>query len=120
MSRTSRADAAMDKARQAAAQVKPVAEQLRPLAESTKEAADRQLRKTRAWAAPQVERTGQVLQDKVAPKVSAMLSSAADRIAPDKEPKRRLSLAFFAAALAATVAAAAAALRSRTKGQRES
>jgi len=114
MTRTSRADAALDQARQAADRIKPVADQLKPLAESTKAAADRGLRKTRAWAAPQLERTGQALQDKVAPKVSAMLSSAAGRIEPGRERRRLPAGAMIGAAIAAIaagVAAAAAALR---------
>ena len=52
------------------------AERAKPLAKSTGEAARRGFLRTRAWAAPQVERSGQALQDTVAPKVSAMLSSA--------------------------------------------
>src|ERR1035441_4091471 len=82
------ANSAWDHARQAAAQVKPVAAQVKPLAASSGAAAKRGVRKTRAWAAPQVERTGQVLQDSVAPKVAAALSSAARRIEPPP-PRRR-------------------------------
>ena len=108
MTRTSRADAALDQARQAADRIKPVADQLKPLAESTKAAADRGLRKTRAWAAPQLERTGQALQDKVAPKVSAMLSSAADRIEPGREHRPLPVAAMIGAAVAAVAAGAAA------------
>jgi hypothetical protein len=75
------ANGAWDRARQAAAQVQP-------LARSTGAAARRRVHKTRAWAAPQVERTAQVLQDSVAPKVSALMSSAAQRLEPAK-PRRR-------------------------------
>src|SRR5258708_14920373 len=96
MSRTRRnhepgtkASSPRDRARQAAAQVKPAAAQLKPLARSTGAAARRRVHKTRAWAAPQVERTGQVLQDSVAPKVSALLSSAAQRLEPATPPRRR-------------------------------
>ncbi len=77
------------RARQAAAQVKPAAAQLKPLARSTGAAAMRRVHKTRAWAAPQVEHAGQVLQDSVAPRVSALLSAAARRL----EPWRLLSSA---------------------------
>ncbi len=114
MSRSKKTDEAMARARQAAAQMKPVAEQLKPLAQSTRQAAGRQLHKTRAWAAPQVERTGQVLQDKVAPKVSSMLSAAAERIEPDKPSRRRWAVP-VAAALTAAASAVAAAFRLRGK-----
>src|SRR5258708_16761757 len=89
MSPKSRNDAIRDSARQAAAQLKPAAERARPLARNTGEAARRQILRTRAWAAPQVERSGHVLQDTVAPKVSAMLSSAARRIDPVQPRYRR-------------------------------
>jgi hypothetical protein len=88
MSRSKRIDeagaaagAAFDQARQAAAQVKP-------LSSSVQAAAGRGLHRARAFAAPQVERAGHVLEDSVAPKVSAMLSSAAQRLDP-VEPRRR-------------------------------
>lgn len=77
----------LDSARQKAAElkvaerVKPVAERVKPLAKRTGAAARHQARKTRAWAGPQVERTGHALQKNVAPKVSAMLSSAGGRLA---------------------------------------
>jgi hypothetical protein len=75
------ANGTWDRARQAAAQAQP-------LARSTGAAARRRVHTTRAWAAPQVERTAQVLQDSVASKVSALLSSAAQRLQPAK-PRRR-------------------------------
>jgi hypothetical protein len=73
---------------QAAEQLKPYAAKLKPLAQSTGDAARRHARKTRAWAAPRVERTGKNLQENVAPKVSQMLSSAAQRIDPANDGKR--------------------------------
>lgn len=108
---------AWDRTVKAADQLKPMADQLKPLAQSTGEAAKRGLLRTRAWAAPQVERSGQVLQDTVAPKVSAMLSTAAQRIDPAK-PRRsgqwRLPVG-IAAALAAAASAAAAVVSKRKK-----
>src|SRR5579864_6818274 len=65
---------AQDRAREVAARVKPAAAQVGPLAKNTQEAARRGLLRTRTWAAPQIERTGQVLQENVAPKVADMLS----------------------------------------------
>ena len=76
------AASARDRALQAAARVKP-------LARSTRAAAGRGVHSTRAWAAPQVERTGHVLQDSVAPKVAALLSSAAERLEPEKPRRKR-------------------------------
>ena len=92
------------------------ADQVKPLAQNTGDAAKRTLLRTRAWAAPQLERTGHALQDNVAPKVSAMLTTAAQRIDPAK-PKRgqwRLPVG-IAAALAAAASAAAAVLSQKAR-----
>ncbi|HEY6274750.1 MAG TPA: hypothetical protein VIX86_00325 [Streptosporangiaceae bacterium] len=103
MSRTKKnqqAEAAMDSARRLAAQ-------LPPLAKNTSEAAKRSVHRTRAWAAPQIERGGQVLQHQVAPKVSAALSSAAHRIEPGQPKPRpwRKAVAFSLLAAAGAVTA---------------
>src|SRR6266849_2233731 len=68
-------------------------------------AASRGLRKARAWAAPQVERTGHVIQDTVAPKVAAALQSSARRIDPGPPPRRGWGKA--AAGISVLLAAAA-------------
>jgi hypothetical protein len=118
MSRKTRSNglgSARHRARQAAAQVKPVAAQIKPIAKSTGEAARHRVRKTRAWAAPQVERTGQVLQDTVAPKVSALLSSAAQRLDPAEPRRRRWPKRIGAATLTAAASAAVAFIRSRRR-----
>ena len=115
MSPKNRSDAIKDGARQAAAQLKPAAERARPLAKNTGEAARRGFLRTRAWAAPQVERSGQVLQDTVAPKVSAMLSSAAKRIDPAQPRYRRWQKPLGFATLTAAGGAVAAFLRSKRK-----
>jgi hypothetical protein len=107
---------AWDRTVKAADQLKPVAAQVKPLAKSTGEAAKRNFLRGRAWAAPRVERTGKVLEDTVAPKVSALLSSAAERIDPAKPRPGRWRLPVgIAAALAAAASAAAAVFRSRAK-----
>ena len=105
-----------DGARQAAAQLKPVAERAKPLARSTGRAARRQLLRTRAWAAPRVEHSGQVLQDTVAPRVSAMMSEAARRLDP-AQPRQRswVKPVGLLATLTAAGGAAAAYLRNRNK-----
>lgn len=115
MSPKNRNDAIRDGARQAVAQLKPTAERAKPLAKSTSQAARRQIRRTRAWAAPQVERSGHVLQDTVAPKVSAMLSSAARRIDPAQPRHRRWKKPAGLATLTAAGGAVAAFLAKRKK-----
>ncbi len=106
---------AQERAREAAARVKPAAAQVKPLAKTTQEAARRGLVQTRTWAAPRVARTGQVLQEDVAPKVADALSSAARRIEPEKPRSRNWwTLSGIALLLAAAATAAAAALRKRS------
>ena len=107
--------AATSAGRRAAAQVKPVTAQMRPLAQTTGAAAIRRVRRTRAWAAPRVERTGQVLQDSVAPTVSAWLSGAARRIEPAKPRRARWRTLAGISVLTAAAGAAAAVARNRTK-----
>ena len=109
------ASSAWDRARQAAAQVMPVAARMKPLARSTGLAARRRVHRTRAWAAPQVERTGQVLQDSVASKVSALLSSAAQRLEPAKPPRRRWRKLAGISMITAAAGALAAVVRNRRK-----
>jgi hypothetical protein len=90
------------------AQVKPKVAQVKTLASSAGTAASRRVYKTRVWAAPQVDRTGQVLQDRVAPKVSAALSAAAQRLEPAKAkrgPWRKLAVGSVLTTAASAVAA---------------
>jgi hypothetical protein len=103
------------RARKAAEDAKPVAAQVKPLATDTKDAASRGLRKARRWAAPQVEHTGQVLQDRVAPKVAAALTTTARRLEPDKGAKRgRWRVLAGLSALLAAAGGIVAALRNRS------
>ena len=103
------------RARELAARVKPAAAQVKPLARSTQEAALRRMYATRVWAAPRVERTGQVLQDSVAPKVADMLSSAAHRIEPEQPRSRNWwTLSGLLVLIAGAATAAAIALRKRS------
>ena len=103
------------RARQAAAQVKPAASQVKPLAKDIAAAASRRVHRSRAWAAPRVERTGRVLQDSVAPKVSALLSSAARRLEPTKPRRPRWRKLAGISVLTAAAGAAAALARNRSK-----
>jgi hypothetical protein len=115
MSPKKRTDAIRDAARQAAARLRPAAARAKPLARNTGAAARKQLLRTRAWAAPQVERSGQVLQEKVAPKVSSALSSAARKLDPARPRHRRWRKPAGLATLTAAGGAAAAFLRSKMK-----
>jgi len=91
-----------------------MAAQLPPLARNTSEAAKRGVTRSRAWAAPQLERGGQVLQDQVAPKVSAALSSAAHRVDPGQpKPRQWRKVAAFSLLAAAGIVTALAGIRRR-------
>jgi hypothetical protein len=115
MSGKKRAEA-WDRTVKAADQLKPIADQMKPLAKNTGRAARRGILRSRAWAAPQLERTGKALQETVAPKVSAALSSAAERIDPAKPRRSRWKLPVgIMAAAAAAASAAAAIFKSRAK-----
>jgi hypothetical protein len=105
----------LQRARRTAQDAKPVVAQVKPLANDTKAAASRGLRKARSWSAPKVDRTGQVLQDTVAPKVAAALHSSAQRLDPDKPRRNGWRMAAGISALLALAGAAAAALRNRMK-----
>jgi hypothetical protein len=84
----------------------------RPLAGSLRAAAGRGVHGARAWAAPHLRTTGTALQDTVAPKVSAVLSSAADRLEPT-EPRRRWRKLAGISVLTAAGSAVAAVIRKR-------
>ena len=100
----------VQRARQAAEAAKPVAAQVKPLASDARQAASRGVYRARVWAAPQVERTGQVLQDTVAPKVADALHSSAQKLDPGEPPHRgwRKGAAVVSILLAAAAAAVAA------------
>jgi hypothetical protein len=103
----------VQRARQAAEAAKPVAAQVKPLAEDARQAASRGVYRARSWAAPQVERTGQVLQDTVAPKVADALHTSAQKLDPGQPPPRgwrkgAAAISILLAAAATAVAALAA------------
>jgi hypothetical protein len=103
---------AQQQARQAAAQVAP-------FAASARITATERLQSARAWTAPRLERTGTVLQERIAPSVSAMLTRAARRIEP-QQARRRRRWPFLAAGLilAGAATAGAAVLKGRlSRGQ---
>jgi hypothetical protein len=102
------------RARQTAQDAKPVVAQVKPLANDTKAAAGRGLRKARSWSAPKVDRTGQVLQDTIAPKVAAALHSSAQRLDPEKPKRMGWRMAAGISAALALAGAIVAGLRKRT------
>jgi hypothetical protein len=110
LKRTGKASAAnlTGRAQQAAAR-------MRPLATSTRSAAGRGVHKTRGWAAPQLERTGKALEDRVAPRISALLTSAAQRIEPAEPHQRRWRKLAGISILTTAASAIAAFLRHRSK-----
>jgi hypothetical protein len=71
----------------------------------------------RAWATPQLERTGNAVQEKLAPQVSDLLTKAARQLDPAPKKRRRSPLAAGIALLAAAASALAVAalLRRRVK-----
>jgi hypothetical protein len=103
------------RARQAVTLLPRAADKIKPPARTAGAAARHRANKARAWAAPQVERAGQVLQDSIAPKTSSLLSAAANRIDPARPGRRRGRKLAGASAIVAAAAAAAAALRARLK-----
>ena len=89
-----------------------------PAARRTAAAVGGTVLRMRTWAAPHVENAGKFLQHSAAPKVSAMLTSAARRLEPAKarSPRRTANGAIAgAAALAAAASAAVAAARGHRK-----
>ena len=101
-----RAGAARESARQQALRA---AEQARPMAASARTAARKGIYDARVWAAPRLDRTGDILEDQVAPWMAAMLSAAAQRIEPAPVRRRRLWLVLAAGLLAAVGLSAVAA-----------
>jgi hypothetical protein len=114
MSRTTMKHEARKAAGSARVQARQAAAKVKPLARSTSAAARRGTRISRAWAAPRVERAGQLVRDKAAPKISAALSSAARRIEPAR-PRKRWPKVAGVSGLTAAAGAIAALVRRRAK-----
>jgi hypothetical protein len=98
-----------------AARLQPAADQVMPLARNAGAAAKRQADRTRSWAAPQVERAGQAVQDSIAPRVSSLLSAAARRLEPAVPRRPRWRKLAGASAVTAAAGAVTAAVRSHLK-----
>jgi hypothetical protein len=103
------------RAREAAARLQPGSGKVMPLARNAGVAAKHRADRARGWAAPQVDKASQAVQDSLAPKVSSLLSAAARRLEPDKpqrQPQRWRKVAGVSATTAAATAFTAA-VRSR-------
>ena len=103
------------RARRAAARLQPAADQVAPLARKAGAGAKRQADRTRSWAAPHVERAGQVVQDSIAPRVSSLLSAIARRLEPAGRRRPRWRKLVGASAATAAASAFAAVVRSYMK-----
>jgi hypothetical protein len=98
-------------------QARRATKQVTPLAKSARLTAKQGVHGARAWAAPRVERTGHVLEERVAPRVSALLVSTARRMEPAQpKPRRRWPKILVGVGILAIGSAAAAAVRTR-RGQ---
>ncbi|HEY6280047.1 MAG TPA: hypothetical protein VIX86_27470 [Streptosporangiaceae bacterium] len=98
------------RARQQSARV-----QLAPFASSARMTARQGVHGARRWAAPRLDRMGRGLEERVAPRMSAMLSAAARRIEPARPQRRRWPLLAAGVAVIAGGSAAAMMLRKRRK-----
>ena len=88
--------------------------QVTPLAKGARVTAKQGVHDARVWAAPRVERTGHALEERVAPKLSAMLTATARRMEPAQPiRRRRWPKALLGAVVLAAGSVAAAILRSR-------
>jgi hypothetical protein len=98
--------------------VRRAAAHVRPLALRSSTAAKRGVHEARAQLAPRIERSGQALQETVAPKLAAYLSTAARRVAPDVPRRSRwVARTRIAGVAAAAVATVTAVVRRRTRHQ---
>lgn len=96
------------KATKARRQASEAASRVTPVAASARLTARQRMHRARTWTAPRIDRTGQVLEKRVAPRISAMLGAAARRIEPQRKRRR---WPFLTAGLVTAAAAASAAIR---------
>ena len=102
-------------ARKKSLQSGAMARRVRTVTSTVLPLARRGVHRTRAWAAPNVERTGRVLQDTIAPKVTDALSAAARQIDPDTPRRQRWRKPASIAALTAATGGAIAGLARRAR-----
>ena len=105
-----RAGAAPAKARR---QARRAAVQAGPLTAGARLTVRKGIHHARSWAAPRLDRTGNALEEQLAPKMAAMLSAAAHRIDPAPSRRRRWPLLVAGLAASAGLGATAAYLAKR-------
>jgi Family of unknown function (DUF5324) len=71
------------------AQAMKTAEQVRPMANTAREVAAHRIEDARVWAAPKFDRAAHSVEEQIAPKVSAFLVQAAEKIDPAPSVRRR-------------------------------
>lgn len=104
-------DQARQQASQARQQAMKAASRAAPYAANAKVSASRGLLSARSWAAPRLEQSAEALQERIAPRMSAMLTAAARRIEPPRS--RRPRWPFVVAGLVTLGAAAGVAVVKR-------
>lgn len=98
-------------------QARHASAQLAPFASSARMTARQGVLGARAWAAPRLDYTGNMLEQQVAPRMSSMLSRAARRIEPTSRRRRRWPFLTAGVLVMAGAAAAAAVVKSRRSSQ---
>lgn len=113
-----KASNAVARARQArqAEQARRAAAQIAPLARGVQVTARRGVYSSRAWAAPRLELTGRMIQERAAPRLAAMMTAAAHRIEPPRQRGRRRSVVAIGGVILAAGSAVAAIVLSRRGG----
>ncbi|MCW2876926.1 MAG: hypothetical protein JWQ95_1026 [Sphaerisporangium sp.] len=71
------------------AQAIRTADQVRPMASTAREVAAHRIEDARVWAAPRLDRAAHTVEEEIAPKVSAFLAQAAEKIDPAPSVRRR-------------------------------
>lgn len=64
-------------------------EKVGPLASQARDVASRRIEDARVWAAPRLERAAHMVEERIAPRVSAMLSDAAKAVDPGKTARAK-------------------------------
>ncbi|MEV7967400.1 DUF5324 family protein [Sphaerisporangium sp. NPDC088356] len=70
-------------------QVIRTADQVRPMASTAREVAAHRIEDARVWAAPKLDRAAHSVEEQIAPKVSAFLVQAAEKIDPAPSVRRK-------------------------------
>lgn len=89
--RKRRVSLAMPRTRMAQAKTRALrtAERIGPMASTARETAALRIEDARVWAAPRLDRAAHSVEEDIAPKVSAFLATAAERIDPAPTTRRR-------------------------------